>query len=292
MIASMITALSLQLTQLLVSAPYNIVGATFPITGATVSTPIHVTSPNHGVPQGRVVHGVIAGVTGMTEANGTWQLTPVDPNTFALTSFTPQGIQQNSIGVHAYISGGVVSCAFPDYTILLGRRNVAYASSVASPRIVFVPTNGREWSFEPYGGAGYVVSVPPVQGNVETQAMKLEPQVATEFPTFEVYVTAASNPPSPDFGDFEATQQVVQAMYSVLFDAFGTRARVLREWWPSQREQAGTQTQRGQQWAGLIELQQPVTKVPLQFAPVGTFLDMTVQPLNPGSTDPVTFEVS
>lgn len=295
MIGALVAILSLNLTSVLV-VDYGVVAATLPVTAATVATPIALTSPSHGY--ARPIHGVVSGITGTVEANGVWVLTPVDANTLALSTFTPQGVTVQSVGAHAYAGGGQIQIAFPDGSILLGRRNVALATSVASPRIVFVPTEGRAWNFDPYVGAAPSIApatIPNTRGSPEQQSMTLGPQMATEFTTFEVYVTGSGpnygDPLSPDFFDLDATQSLVFALYSVCFDATGARARVLHESWPSQAESAGTQTQRGQQWKGVLEFQQPVTRIPVQFVPIGTSLEMTVQPVNPGSTDPVVFNI-
>jgi len=237
----------------------------------------------------RVLHAIVDEVTGTVEANGLWALSVVDADTFALSTFTPQGLPVQSVGVHAYTGGGRIRYAFPDGQILLGRRNVALATAATSPRIVFVPTDGKAWSLEPYGGAGpdlQPAASPPVRGSLQQQAMKLGPQLATQFSTFEVYVTGSGpnygNALSPDFYDFDATQAIVFALYEVMFDASGgARAKVLHESWPSQKADAGTQTQRGQQWMGVVEFQQPVRKVPATFAPIGTKIVMTVEPASP-----------
>lgn len=291
MLSSLVALISLNLTLSLVST-FGVVAGTLPITGATATTPILVTSTSHGVPLGRVVHGVVSGVTGEVEANGLWILTPTDADTFALTTLTAQGLPVESVGLNSYAGGGTISYAFPDYQILLGRRNVALASSVASPRVVFVPTHGRAWDFEPYGGVGAPAELPPVRGSLEAQSANLQPQLATEFSTFEVYVTGCASPPSPDAGDFDATQFLVNGLAAVLWDMFGPRARVLREAWPSQTVEAGTTTQRGQQWFGVVEFEQPITHVPMQFVPVGTYLVETVQPVNAGSADSTVIKIT
>jgi hypothetical protein len=193
--------------------------------------------------------------------------------------------------VHTYLGGGQIQYAFPDRQILLGRRNVALSSAVASPRIVFVPTDGRAWGFEPYGGLG---PAPPQQrGSLEQQSQRLQPALATEFTTFEVYVTGSApdygaSAPSPDFADFDATQAIVWALYAAFFDAVGgpPRAKILHESWPSQKEDAASMLQRGQQWMGILELQQNVSKAPRQYVNIGTYVEMTVEPINAGSTDP------
>lgn len=299
MIGALVSILSLNLTRNLVAA--GIVAGTFPITGATATTPIHVTSPNHRVPLGRVVHGVVSGVTGEVEANGTWVLTPTDSNTFALSTFDAQGNPVQSVGTGAYTGGGAIQYALPDYCILLGRRNQALSSAVAAPRVLFVPTLGRAWGFEPYGGLGAAPipmpsPPPPVRGSrgtAEQQAERTNPQLETEYTTFEVYVTGCAPTPAPDFGDFDATQKIVFALYEVMFDSSSNaRVKVLRESWPSQLESAGAMTQRGQQWMGIVEFQQPVVRLAaLSFVPVGTVLEFTVTPVGGGSSDATVFEV-
>lgn len=287
MIGALVAILSLNLTASLVQ-DYGQVAATLPIAGATATTPIAISSPGHNVPLGRVLHAIVSGVRGMTEANGLWVLTPVDQNTFTLSTFTAQGVSVQSIGTNAYTGGGVASLAFPDGSILLGRRNLATSTAVTTPRIVFVPTAGRAWDFESYGGVGAPATAPPNRGSLEAQAEKLSPQIATEFATFDVYVTGAANPPSPDFGDFDATQSVVHALYAVMWNACGPRAKVLRASWPSQSKDSGTVTQRGAQWCGIVELPQPVFPASARFVPPGTSFTFTIEPINPLVPDDVT----
>jgi hypothetical protein len=291
MIGALVAILSLNLTASLVQ-DFDVVAGTLPITGATVTTPITVTSPNHGVAPGFVRDAIVSGVVGTVEANGLWRLSVVDANTFSLSTFSPQGIPTPSVGVHPYISGGQIQYAFPDGSILLGRSNVALASAASTPRIVFVPTDGKAWNFESYAGAAPNIAPaksPPVRGSLEQQSMALEPQKGTEYLTFEVYVSGTGpnygNALSPNFYDLDATQALVFALWSVIFDATGQRAKVLHESWPSQSKDAGTQTQRGQQWMGVIEFQEPVTQIPKQFVPVGVSIVETVEPVNAGSSD-------
>jgi hypothetical protein len=183
---------------------------------------------------------------------------------------------------------------------------VQLATSVATPRFVFVPTDGKAWGFEPYGGQGAAPgpsAFPPPgtrgeRGTAEQQAQRLNPQLETEFTTFEVYVTGAApdegSALSPDFGDFDATQKLVWALYEVMFDASSNaRAKVLKEMWPSQSKSSGTMSQRGQQWMGIVEFQQGVTRIQgLTFVPIGTNIQFTVIPANGGSSDATIFTVS
>lgn len=301
MIAALVALTSLNLTAVLLQ-DYSVVAKTWPITAATATTPIVVTSTAHGVPLGRTVHGIVSGVVGMTEANGLWIFTPNDADHFTLTSLTAQGLPVNSVGVNAYVSGGQIQTPFPGYRILLGRRHVATAEAVASPRVVFVPTDERAWGFEAYGGAPPSIVpavIPNVRGSAEQQSMSLAPQIATQFPTFEVHVYGCATNygaagPAPDDGDFDATQAIVWALYGVCFDEVGglPRAKVLRGGWPSQHEGAGSMTQRGQHWMGVIEFQQAVTKLPGQFAPIGVTGQFTVEPVNPASGDPIVIDIT
>jgi hypothetical protein len=66
------------------------------ITAATNASPIVITSAGHNLSTGTVV--TISGVVGNTAANGTFQVTVVDANTFSLNGTT---------GNSAYVSGGL-----------------------------------------------------------------------------------------------------------------------------------------------------------------------------------------
>jgi hypothetical protein len=66
-----------------------------PITDATNTSPIKITSPNHGLDSGTRV--TISDVQGNKNANGTWTITVVDKNSFLLNGSTGNG---------AYKSGG------------------------------------------------------------------------------------------------------------------------------------------------------------------------------------------
>lgn len=288
---ALVALTSLNLTNVLVTN-FGVVAKTLPITDALATTPIVVTSAAHGVPLGRVLHGVVASVAGMVEANGLWILTPLDADTFSLTILSSQGVPTNSIGVHAYTGGGQIQIAFPEGSILLGRRNLALATAVVSPRIVFIPTVGRGWSQQAYGTPSAPAVFPNTRGSAEQQALALTPPIATQFQTFEVHVFGCAPNyggagPSPDYGDFDATLNLLYAFWSVIFDQFGGAARVLRERWPSQEESAGSMTQRGQHWMGIVELEQNVTHIEKQFVPIGVTGAFVVEPVNPASGDPI-----
>lgn len=297
MIGALISLLSLNLTLSLVTPQpdgWGLVYKTLPITGVTTTTPIVVTSVNHRFPIGRVLHGVITGVTGATEANDKWVLTPIDNDTFSLSTFDAQGTPVTSVGVHAYTGGGQIQYAFPEGQILLGRRNKMLATMVVTPRIVFIPTAGPAWIIEPYGGSSTSTGpaqVPNVRGSDERQSMREAPTLGTQFLTFEVYVNGSGpdygSPLSPDFADFDATQALSHAMFAELFDMLGN-VSLLRESWPSQVEAQGAMTQRGQQWMGIIQIPVPVRPTPIPWVPSGVIGEIDVQPADPLLPDDLT----
>jgi hypothetical protein len=97
--------------QAAVNKSYKAMDATYPvhadnsgssagktITNATNATPIVVTATSHGFANNDVVS--ITGVAGNTAANGIWQITYIDGNTFSLNSSSGNG---------AYTSGGLAS---------------------------------------------------------------------------------------------------------------------------------------------------------------------------------------
>lgn len=278
----------------------GVVFTTLTITAATQTTPIVITvadPPVNPLGQGRPIHAVISGVTGMTEANSTWVLTqvPNEPTQFTLTAFDAQGNVVQSVGQHAYTGGGIVQIPLPDGTFLLGRRWVERGAYPACPRFVFVPTKGKAWDLQAYQGVGQVATVPPSRGGPEQQFQQLHRAIGQRFATFEVYVSGVANPPDPDGGDFDAVLYLTAALYGVLFDFLTPYGgHVLQEFWPSQLATAAATVQLGQQWMGVIECPLPLYDHPLQFAPVGTVLEFTVKPdpdPDPGDDD-TTFTVT
>lgn len=276
MIGALISYLSLDVTRKLVAA--SIIAKTLTIAAATNATPVVVTtSAPHGF--NRPAHGVVEGVGGNTGANGLWVLTPASASTFTLSTFDGQGNVVNSIGTGVYTSGGTIKIAFPDGSILLGRRNVAMQMAVATPRIVFVPVGSSAWTLDAYGGVIPPATLPRTRASetAEQQTMKLARQLTTERQKFEVHVTGCAEPASPDFGDFDVTQALYQTLYGSMFDLITPdRARVLGGSWVSQDVTIQTFDTRGQKWVGIVEIAQPVTDNPLSFVPSGTFGTITI----------------
>lgn len=264
----------------------GVVFSTLTITNVSTATPMVVTvaEPPPTPIGSRVFHGVVSGVSGTTEANGTWALTPVTGTTtqFTLSTFDAQGNVVQPGSAHAYAGGGIVQIPLPDGTFLLGRRHHNAGAYVACPRFVFVPTKGKPWYLDGYGGEGQPGSLPPTRGGSETQFQKLQRNIGTRYATFEVYVSGVASPPDPDGGDFDAVLYLTGVLYGVLFDTVTPYGgHILAEYWPSQLPNAAALEQYGQQWMGVIEFPLPLMDHALQFVPVGTVLQETVQPVNP-----------
>jgi len=297
MIGALIARISLEMTRRLVAA--SMIAKTLTIIGATNATPIVITtSAAHGFPIGRAIHGIISGVGGNAAANGAWILTPTSATTLSLGTYDAQGGAVASVGDGTYTSGGQIDVAFPDGQILLGRRNIAMQTAVATPRIVFVPIGSPAWTLDPYGGVIPPIAQLPRRLSDETdeqQTMKRQRQLATEQHRFEVHITGCASPPDPDFGDFDVTQSLYHTLYAVLFDLVSApRALVLGGSWESQREDIQLLDVRGQKWVGQLEIMQPVTDSALDFLPVNTTVDMTIN-LSAGTTGDETtiqFEVT
>lgn len=270
MIGALIALMSIDMTQRLVAG--GMAWKSLTISDASNTSPIGLTfTAPHGLT--RVAHAVISGVIGNDAANGPWVMTPTGPSTVALSLFTPAGQPYDSQGSGSYVSGGMAQIAFPDGSILLGRRNLAMQMANATPRIVFLPQGCGEWTIGPYGGVQAPQTFPITlsQLTAEQQIESLQRQLNTEPHRFEVHVTGAADPPDPDFADFDVTQMLYQTLYVSLFNMIGpARARVLRGEWTSQRPDMGTLGTRGQKWVGLIEITQPVLDDPLRFIPAST----------------------
>lgn len=267
MIGALVSLLSLDMTRKLVAA--SMVVTTLTVVGATNATPIILeTSTAHNLR--RPTHAVVSGVAGNAAANGVWVLTPTDTTHVSLSTFSQAGAVVNSVGTGSYTSGGTIQIAFPDGSILLGRRNVALSSAVATPRIVFVPMGSSAWNLDPYGGVIPPATLPRSRASEtdEQQLMKRSRQLNTERQRFEVHVTGCAVPADPDFGDFDVTQAIYHSLYESMFNMITPdRARVLSGEWVSQVETIQTLDVRGQKWVALVEIAQPVLDNPLSFVP-------------------------
>lgn len=287
MIGALVALLSLDMTRKLVAA--GTVATTLTIVGATNATPIVLeTSAKHLLT--KPTHAVIANVSGNTAANGTWVMTPTDPTHLSLSTYDAAGQVVDSVGTGTYTSGGSAYIAFPDGSILLGRRNVDVAMAMATPRIVLVPIGSSAWELSPYGGRPNAIpSLPNTQANMNAEQayMMQHRQLCTERSKFEVHVYACGDPPDPDFGDFDATQTLYHSFYESMFNMITPdRVRVLGGTWESQApSDVGLLDVHGQKWVGIIEIQQPVMADELAFAPSGVTGTIIVNFEGGSSTD-------
>ena len=230
-ISALVQSISLDVTRELVYAGIvNPAWDAIAIVSATVATPIVVTLANPPSIN-YAIHVVIEGCAGMTEANGTWILTPTAPgaSTFTLTTYFSESqnqyvsVLQNSVGAHAYTGGGTVTTALTDGRIVLGQQHRNETSS--PPRVIFTPTTSRFYGSDTndrrQGGGRQ--SAGPNKGQVPEMLLEEQARmIAGEMVHFEVTCWGAASPPTPpalpdpDL-DFDATQVIYQQVARTLF---------------------------------------------------------------------------
>jgi len=285
-IGPLVALISLDLTTQLVAV--GIIASTIAISGATATTPIVVqTSQPHQI-IGRV-HGVVDQVGGMPEADSTWELTPIDATHLSLATYTPAGAPSPSVGTNIYTGGGRIRIAFPEGRILLGRRHRARHG--APPRIVFVPQGAPTYPLRPYGGVVAPIALAPPRLSAmtaEQQEMLQLRQIATEPHRFIVSTWAAQNPPDPDFGDFDLTQAIRNQLLVSMDTLCTGRWTVVSGQWTSQKLDAPQFEGRGQLYEMVLQIDQPVTAIPLSFVPSGTHATITVAPIGASPSDVIT----
>jgi len=289
-LGALIALISLDVTASMVAAGQAT--QTWTIVAATNATPIVVaTSVPHGVAPGVKMHAVIAGVTGNDAANGPWELSFVDESHFSLGTYSPNGTPVSSVGDGAYTGGGTIATVLDEGRILLGRKYLSVTG--APPRVVFVPTTAPTFDLVPLGGQTLPLSsLPPTlaQMTPEQISMTQSPPILTDHSRWEVTVWHASNPADPDFADFDLTRalrdQVISSCMKLMSQPM---CKVLGGTWESQREgdRAAAWASLGQVYKMLVEIVQPIIDDPFSFVPFGTHATLTVQPANPGPSDPI-----
>jgi hypothetical protein len=123
------------------------------------------------------------------------------------------------------------------------------------------------------------------------QTMALARQVATEPHRFTVWIMGAMNPPDPDFGDYDITQAIYHQLVESVFRLCAGRWRVAGGKWTSQGEDVGQWDARGQEYEMLLEIQQPVTALPLAFVPASTGAELVINLIGGASSDATIIEV-
>ena len=242
-ISSLVLSLSLDVTENLVAAGITspvpttdpATGNPITIIGATATTPIVVTlsapAPWSGASAAnpQKITAVIDGVEGMTEANGTWILTPTAPgaSTCTLTTYeyfdtvaeqyAYSNIVVDSVGVNPYTGGGTITCALVDGRITLGAQHLPENSS--PPRIMMrlsrIKFTGADENARIQGGfRGNLTS-----GHGQSTEQIIEQtgrMVAGENDVYEVTVWGAASPPDPD-ADWDAMQVLAQQFVRTLY---------------------------------------------------------------------------
>lgn len=289
-LGALIALISLDVTASMIAAGQ--VSQTWVIADVSATTPIVVTTTApHLVAPGVKMHAVIAGVTGVTAANGVWELAFVDETSFSLSTYAPNGAPVASIGTGSYAGGGTISTVLDQGRILLGRK--FWPTQGAPPRIVFVPSAAPTFDLVPLGGAMMpLATLPPTIAQMTTEqiAMTEQPPILTDHSRWEVYCWGAATPADPDFADFDVTRalrdQVIASGVRLISQPF---FRVIGGVWESQREgeRQAAWDSLGQMYKMLVEIIQPVVDNPFAFVPFGTHATLTVQPANPGPDDPI-----
>jgi hypothetical protein len=289
-LGALVALISFDVTASMIAAGQ--VSKSWSIASVTNTTPIHVTTTSpHGVAPGVKMHAVIAGVSGTTNANGVWELAFVDASTFSLGTYSPVGAPVASVGNAAYTSGGTISTVLDQGRILLGRKFLT--SHGTPPRVVFVPSAAPLFDFVALGGQTLPLStLPPTisQMTPEQISMTEQPPILTDHSRWEVYVWGAATPADPDFADFDVTRalrdQVIASGIRLMSQPF---FKVLGGVWESQLEgeRGAAWDSLGQVYKMLVEIVQPIVDDPFSFVPSGIHATLTVQPANPGPSDPI-----
>jgi hypothetical protein len=288
--AALIALISFDVTRALVDAGQ--VMQSWTIASASNTTPINVTtSTPHKVAPGVKMHAVISGVSGNTAANGVWELAFVDESTFSLGTYSPVGNPVASVGNGTYASGGTIATALDQGRILLGRKFLSTQGT--PPQVVFVPSTAPTFDLVPLGGVTDPLStLPPTitQMTPEQIAMTEQPPLLTDHSRFEVTVWGAATPADPDFADYDFTRalrdQVIASCINLISSPM---CKILGGVWASQQEgeKQAAWDSLGQKYKMLVEIMVPVVDNPFSFVPSGIHATLTVQPANPGPTDPI-----
>jgi hypothetical protein len=192
---------------------------TLDVLDASNTTPIVITVALGGLSaiapkEGRLLHVVIAGVTGNTAANKVDPRTlrneawvaivtsSEDATTTTLALYELSGSTGGlvpSVGNGAYAGGGTVSKALVDGRILVGREHIGESS--AAPRVVFVPLR---LAFGPRDDASSWTADAMSEG--ETDREELNRTIASERITYEVHAWGKA---ATSLSSFTATARIV-----------------------------------------------------------------------------------
>lgn len=248
---------------------------TLDVLGASNTTPIVITVPANsltvsddaiGVRSGRIIHVVVAGVTGNTAANNldakpqrneAWCGVVTSPTTIALYDLDNTGALVPSTGNGAYAGGGTVSRALIDGRILVGRKHAA-GEHASPPRIVLVPAAVA--TEEPGLSTGGVYSAAAFAAG-EHDAARVAPPLRTLALTWEVHAWGTA-------GDaFGPTLLLVEALERAAYIKIGSSCwEAGRANWGDQHPDAPQRTAIGHWIVGTLTVRIPLTRTAVELA--------------------------
>jgi len=127
-------------------------GSATALTGASNTSDIQITSVAHGLGSNDFV--VISGVTGNTAANGFYQITKIDANTFSLDSTTGSGAYISG-GTWTHVTGPSPSFKDIDETGAQGRIHFSITVDPTNENILYIGGDRQERPNNPIGDTTY-----------------------------------------------------------------------------------------------------------------------------------------
>ena len=254
---------------------------TLDVLGASNTTPIVITVPPNSLTvsdaaigvrapttgwEGRIIHVVIAGVTGNTAANKldekpqrneAWCGVVTSPTTIALYDLDNTGALVPSVGNGAYTGGGTVSRALIDGRILVGRKH-ADGEHASPPRIVMVPASVA--TEEPGLSTGGTYTQEALSAG-ERDAARVAPPLRTLVLTWEVHAWGTA-------GDaFGPTLLLVEALERAAYVKIGSSCwEAGRATWNDQHPDAPLRTAIGHWLVGTLTVRIPLTRTAVELA--------------------------
>lgn len=268
---------------------------TVPVLNASNTTPIVITLAAGAIGaiaprEGRILHVVIAGVTGNTAANKlsvkeqrneAWVAIVTSEEgatqtTLALYDLDPStGGLVPSVGNGAYVSGGTVSKALLDGAILVGKEYVT--ENTFAPRIVFVPLRT---TYGPRDVTSSFTAAAIADGEVERE--RTMRSVATTVWWYEVHVWGIAPPGAVELG--KRSFGHTEALHHQVIRSAHARCKACYELgsgtWLDQVDGAPQRIKGGHELVFQLGLSAPVPDAALELSPdvltVDTVLNLDI----------------
>ncbi len=256
---------------------------TLDVLDASNTSPIVITVPANsltidddkiGVRAGvKVLHVVIAGVTGNTAANNlneetlrnsAWYAVVTSPTTLALYDLDNNtGALVPSVGNGAYAGGGTVSKAFVEGAILVGREHVSENSS--PPRIVMIPM-----AVQDEAPTGFSAMTAAAFAEGERDRQRISPPIRTDLLWWEVHVWGGGGV------RFGPTLALAQAVKRAAHLRGNGSYEIGRGDWLDQHPDAPQRLKVGRNFAFQLGLRTPITRAAVELAPADIEPDLTM----------------